>query len=64
MAFSGLILAFVSSRRLGTALTANPVPKPGSELVVSGPYRHARHPIYGGLSLLMMGAALFLDSYL
>ncbi|MGH3649957.1 MAG: 2-amino-4-hydroxy-6-hydroxymethyldihydropteridine diphosphokinase [Acidimicrobiia bacterium] len=62
MATVGVILAFISSRRLGAALTASPLPRPGAALVTSGPYRFARHPIYGGLSLFMMGSGLFLDS--
>lgn len=62
IAFFGVALAFVASRRLGRALAAGPIPKPDAELVVSGPYRLARHPIYGGVSLFMMGTALVLDS--
>lgn len=61
MAFGGVILAFIASRRLGIP-TASPIPRPDAELVMSGPYRFARHPIYGGLSLFMMGTALVLDS--
>lgn len=61
LAFVGVILAFIASRRLGVA-TASPVPRPGARLVTSGPYRLVRHPIYGGLSLFMMGTALVLDS--
>jgi 2-amino-4-hydroxy-6-hydroxymethyldihydropteridine diphosphokinase len=62
MAVFGVILAFVASRRLGAALTVNPVPRPNAALAVSGPYRYARHPIYGGVCLVMMGTALVLDS--
>lgn len=62
IAFLGAILAFIASRRLGTSMTASPIPKPEAVLVVAGPYRYARHPIYGGLSLFMMGTALVLDS--
>jgi protein-S-isoprenylcysteine O-methyltransferase Ste14 len=29
-----------------------------TELVTGGPYAHARHPIYGGLMLSMLGSAL------
>ena len=64
MATVGLILAFIASRRLGAALGASPLPRPGAALVTDGPYRFARHPIYGGLSLFMMGSGLFLDSLL
>lgn len=61
LAFIGGILAFIASRRLGVA-TASPIPRPEAELVMTGPYRFARHPIYGGLSLFMMGTSLVLDS--
>lgn len=62
VAFVGLILAFVASRRLGPALAAPPIPRPGAELVTTGPYRLARHPIYGGIVLFMLGTALVVDS--
>ena len=59
---AGLFLAFVASRRLGPAVTPSPIPKEDSRLVISGPYRYARHPIYGGVFLVILGTALFLDS--
>lgn len=62
VAFVGIILAFVASRRLRGSMTASPMPRPDAELVIAGPYRFARHPIYGGLSLFLMGTALVLDS--
>ena len=62
VAFVGVVLAFVASRRLGPALAAPPIPRPGAELVTSGPYRLARHPIYGGITLFMMGTALVVES--
>lgn len=62
LAMAGLIMAFVSSRRLGPAMTPNPVPKDKSSLVMSGPYRYVRHPIYGGVVLVLLGTAMFLDS--
>lgn len=62
VAFVGATLAFIASRRLGSSLTASPLPTVEGRLVLSGPYRFARHPIYGGLSLFMMGTALVLDS--
>ena len=63
VAFVGVILAFVASRRLGPALAAPPTPRPGAELVTSGPYRLARHPIYGGITMFLMGTALVVDSF-
>lgn len=62
LAMAGMILAFVSSRRLGPAMTASPIPRENSVLVMTGPYRYVRHPIYGGVSLVLIGTALFLDS--
>lgn len=62
IAFIGMVLAFVASRRLGGAMTASPLPTEECELVMSGPYRYARHPIYGGVSMFMIGTALVLDS--
>lgn len=62
MAMAGLFLAFVASRRLGPGITPSPVPREGSRLVISGPYRYVRHPIYGGIFLVILGTALFLNS--
>ncbi len=62
LAMAGLIIAFLSTRRLGTSMTANPVPKSGGSLVIAGPYRYVRHPIYGGVILVLVGTAMFLDS--
>lgn len=58
----GAGLAFVSSRRLGTALTAVPEPRKGEVLIETGPYALARHPIYGGVFLFILGASLSVDS--
>lgn len=64
LAMAGLILAFISSRRLGPSVTPSPVPRKDAQMVMSGPYRYARHPIYGGIFLVLLGTALFLDSVL
>lgn len=58
----GAGLAFVSSRRLGPSLTALPEPKTDGSLTETGPYAYARHPIYGGISLFILGTSLILDS--
>jgi len=63
-AFLGGGLAFVSMRRLGPAATALPAPRKGGALVATGPYRHARHPAYGGVFLFLAGTALIVDSLL
>jgi 2-amino-4-hydroxy-6-hydroxymethyldihydropteridine diphosphokinase len=62
LAMVGVIVAFISSRRLGPSMTASPLPKEGGSLVIAGPYRYARHPIYGGVTLTLLGTAMFLDS--
>lgn len=62
VAIFGAGLALAASRRLGAGLRASPLPRQGAVLVTDGPYRHARHPIYGGLILLLAGTALALDS--
>ncbi|MGH3649174.1 MAG: 2-amino-4-hydroxy-6-hydroxymethyldihydropteridine diphosphokinase [Acidimicrobiia bacterium] len=61
-ALLGLGLALAAVLRLGDSLTASPIPLPNSSMVDSGPYRHVRHPIYGGISLMAIGASLMLDS--
>lgn len=43
---------------LGRNLTPVPHPRDGAQLVVSGVYAQARHPIYGGLMLTAVGWGL------
>ena len=64
VAIVGAALAFVSSRRLGSALSALPEPLTAAdaELVQTGPYGLARHPMYGGVTLFILGTSLILDS--
>jgi protein-S-isoprenylcysteine O-methyltransferase Ste14 len=61
---AGIVLDLWSARELGPALTASPLPRQGSDLVTTGPYGLARHPIYGGLILLSLGASLAFASWL
>ena len=62
VAVIGAALAFISSRRLGPALTALPEPRSDAVLIETGPYALARHPIYGGVTLFILGAAMIVDS--
>jgi protein-S-isoprenylcysteine O-methyltransferase Ste14 len=55
---AGAALAVAAGLRLGRHLTPFPRPRPGGELVTRGVYRHARHPIYGGVLLLAAGWSL------
>ena len=48
---AGLILAVRGVLDLGRALTPVPRPRDDAELVETGVYALARHPIYGGLIL-------------
>ncbi len=54
----GGLLAVAGARTLGPSLSPLPEPRPGSSLVVSGPYRFVRHPIYTGVILLVAGVAV------
>ena len=52
---TGLVLAIRGLRDLSDALTPLPYPRADAELVETGVYAHARHPIYGGLILGALG---------
>lgn len=59
---SGVVLILTSARALGPALTIVPEPVPGAPLIETGVYAHARHPMYGGVFLAMLGVSLLLAS--
>lgn len=61
-ALAGLGLMLWSARSLGRNLTALPEPIMGGELVMSGPYRWVRHPMYTAVFLLFHGVAFLFDS--
>ncbi|HVM29392.1 MAG TPA: isoprenylcysteine carboxylmethyltransferase family protein [Candidatus Limnocylindrales bacterium] len=62
MVVAGVGLVALAAGRLGPAATPLPRPKPGSQLVADGPYRHVRHPIYVGVVLSAIGWALLTAS--
>ncbi|MGH8944681.1 MAG: methyltransferase family protein, partial [Acidimicrobiia bacterium] len=62
LAVVGATLAFVASRRLGPGLTPIPEPREGVHLVETGPYSLVRHPIYGGVTLFVLGTSIIFDS--
>ncbi|HZD24079.1 MAG TPA: 2-amino-4-hydroxy-6-hydroxymethyldihydropteridine diphosphokinase [Acidimicrobiia bacterium] len=64
MAMAGLVIAFVALRRLGPVISPSPAARRDALVVVSGPYRYVRHPIYGGVFLVLLGTALFVHSVL
>lgn len=57
MAAGALVLAW-GVRSLGRNITPGTEPLPNAELVTSGAYQHVRHPIYGGIVLLLTGYTL------
>jgi len=65
LAYVGIPLAVVgalgfvwAARSLGKSLTPYPRPRESAELVVSGPYRYVRHPIYVAGFLFFLGVGL------
>jgi protein-S-isoprenylcysteine O-methyltransferase Ste14 len=51
------------ARSLGRSLTPGTEPLPRGELVTTGPFAHARHPIYAGLVLLVTGYTLLWSNW-
>jgi protein-S-isoprenylcysteine O-methyltransferase Ste14 len=54
----GTLIAVWARIHLGRNWSAAPAVKEKHELVVGGPYRFVRHPIYTGVLLAMLGVAL------
>ena len=55
---TGGLLTAAGARALGRQLTPLPAPPASGRLVVDGPYRYVRHPIYSGVVLGALGLAL------
>jgi len=55
---AGLAFAFWARRHLGANWSTQPAVRQEHELVTSGPYGLARHPIYTGILLALLGSAL------
>lgn len=63
LAVAGAALAIWARYLLGRNWSASVQIKKGHELVVTGPYRLIRHPIYTGLLLLFLGSALMVGDW-
>jgi protein-S-isoprenylcysteine O-methyltransferase Ste14 len=63
LAVAGAALVRRARMELGPAWSLVPMADEGSGVVTTGPYRHVRHPIYLGLSMLAMGQALAFASW-
>jgi protein-S-isoprenylcysteine O-methyltransferase Ste14 len=57
--FSGLVIALAGRATLGRNWNLNPGLKERHELVERGPYAYVRHPMYSGLLLMFLGAAVW-----
>ena len=57
---AGLAVALAARAALGSNWSGSVTFKEGHELIVKGPYRYVRHPIYSGLLLMSLGTALLL----
>src|SRR3982751_5230217 len=55
---AGVGIVLWGVRSLGRSLTPGVEPLAGAELVTTGAYAHARHPIYTGVVLVLAGYAL------
>jgi protein-S-isoprenylcysteine O-methyltransferase Ste14 len=58
VAVAGVVLGAWALHALGRGFTPFPEPRRGSSFVAHGPYRLARHPMYGGALLLLAGLSL------
>ena len=63
LAVAGAAFVFRSRVELGPAWSFRPVADEATGLVMTGPYRLVRHPIYLGLSMIAMGEALAFASW-
>ena len=61
---AGAALLLAGILRLGSGLTPLPYPKPGGDLVQTGPYGLVRHPMYAGGIALAYGWALIARGWL
>lgn len=59
---AGFLLSARGLRDLSDALTPLPYPRDGADLIETGVYAHARHPIYGGLVMAAFGWGLLAAS--
>ncbi len=58
----GLLIMIWARKTLDRNWSANIVLKENHELITSGPYAYVRHPIYTGLSLMILGVVLYINT--
>jgi protein-S-isoprenylcysteine O-methyltransferase Ste14 len=59
----GIAIALWARWHLGQYWSARVTLKQDHQLIRTGPYAHFRHPIYSGLDLAVLGAALAIDEW-
>ena len=59
----GLFMVLAAIPALGDGLTPFPVPSRSGRLVTTGPYGLVRHPIYGGILLVVLGLSVLGGSW-
>lgn len=64
LAAFGFVFGVAAALVLGRNLTPLPRPKEASQLVVKGPYRLVRHPIYTGVIFMAYGWSVLSQSWL
>lgn len=60
---TGVLIAFWARYTLGANWSSRPMVKVNHKLIVKGPYRFVRHPIYTGLLLAGSGSAVAVDEW-
>jgi len=63
LVIGGLVVVAVAASHLGESLTATPEPKGEASLRTGGLYRFARHPIYSGVLLIVVGLVVRSGSF-
>jgi protein-S-isoprenylcysteine O-methyltransferase Ste14 len=58
LAALGAVLGVWAARTMGRSLSPFPRPRADGELIEHGPFRVARHPIYGGSLVFFVGYAV------
>lgn len=59
----GIAIAVWARWHLGQYWSARVTLKEGHQIIRTGPYAHFRHPIYSGLDLAVLGAAVTIDEW-
>jgi protein-S-isoprenylcysteine O-methyltransferase Ste14 len=63
LTFAGIAFAIWARTRLGGNWSSDVTLKRDHELIIAGPYRWVRHPIYTGILLALIGTALALGEW-